>query len=85
MPSDLVEVTYESLYSKFLETYHYEHNYLRVYGGPVEVEQADISKDGTLEILLNRTVTFPQELVLEDYNDEFLEEVPVLVPTEAEK
>ena len=69
---------------KFMEGYGTEENYLRAYGGQVEFPEPEISKNGNLKIVFSRSIVFPQELIA-DYNSDYIEVVPELKLTEAEK
>ena len=67
-----------------MATYGTPENYLRVYGGPVESQSAEMDKNGLTKISLNREVRYPRDLLL-DFDTSYQEDIPELVPTEEEE
>ena len=63
---------------QFMETdiFKSEANYLRAYGGPVELPVApQVMENGVFSIGFSRPIIFPVSL-LEQYNTDYVEEVP---------
>ena len=68
---------------QFLQGYDTVDNYLRCYGGPVEVKEPVIDDNGLLTFSFSRPVVFPTSF-LQDFNSSYVEQVPSLTPTDEE-
>ena len=68
-----------------MENYGTVINYQRTYGGELKLEEdAKVSKLGEFTIKFSRPIVFPNEL-LKEFDSEYVEAVPLLKATEAEK
>ena len=67
----------------FLESYGTEENFLRAYGGRVEIPEPQPSKNGSLSIAFSRPLVFPQSLI-SPFDSNYVEVIPELRPTEEE-
>lgn len=77
--------SYEELYEQFLKNYSTAKNWLRVYGGASEPStDSGVRDTGEVTIEFSRPIVFPTQL-LQEFDQEYQEVVPVLEPTQGEK
>ena len=78
-----VEISYDSIFAKFMESYRTADNFLRAFGGPVSSSEAALTEYGQLSVAFSRPVVYPAAL-LADLDPAYTEEVPELVPSKNE-
>ena len=77
--------SFESILEQYMEKYGTESNYQRTYGGEIKPDKEEkMNHAGEVTIKFSRPVIFPNELIKE-YDSDYVETVPILTITEAEK
>ena len=77
--------SFESILKQYMEKYGTESNYQRTYGGEIKPDkEGKMNHAGEVTIKFSRPVIFPNELIKE-YDSDYVETVPILTITEAEK